>query len=127
MNFDRDSQTMTEKLIDDYWMEKIYDNKVSRMLTPGDNIYYRDPTIKGFGRWKPGVIIDRKGEAEYNGRIIPLKGYNILDTVTGRHTTRTRDDIRIKKKSKLEDKIYKEYVKFLNKWALCDLVTELQL
>jgi hypothetical protein len=54
-------------------------------------------------------------EDENNGRIIQLKGYDILDTITGRHTTRTREDIRIKKKSKLEDKIYKEYVEFLNK------------
>merc|ERR1712030_8418 len=81
----------------------------------GDNVYYRDPTIKGFGRWKPGIILKRKGEDENNGRIIELKGYDILDTVTGRYTTRTREDIRVKKKSKLEDKIYKEYVEFLNK------------
>ena len=59
--------------------------------------------------------MDRKGEEEINGRLIKLKGYDILDTVTGRHTTRTREDIRVKKKSKLEDQIYKEYVEFLNK------------
>ena len=58
---------------------------------------------------------DKKGEDENNGRIIALKGYDILDTVTGKHTTRTREDIRVKKKSRLEDKIYKEYVEFLNK------------
>ena len=114
-NFDRNSQTMKERLIDEYWMEKIHDRPNSTPLEPGENIYYRDPTIKGFGRWKPGIIINRKGEEENNGRLIQLKGYDILDTVTGKHTTRTREDIRIKKKSKLEDKIYKEYVEFLNR------------
>ena len=114
-NFDRDSQTMKERLIDEYWMEKIHDRPGSALLDPGENIYYRDPTIKGFGRWKPGIILERKGEEENNGRLIKLKGYDILDTVTGKHTTRTREDIRIKKKSRLEDKIYKEYVEFLNK------------
>ena len=59
--------------------------------------------------------MDRKGDEEINGRLFQLKGYDILDTVTGKHTTRTREDIRVKKKSKLEDKIYKEYVEFLNK------------
>merc|ERR1711984_8898 len=71
--------------------------------------------IRGFGRWKPGVILKRKPEEEINGQVFTLKGYDILDTVTGKHTTRTREDIRRKKKSKIEDKIYKEYVEFLNK------------
>ena len=106
---------MKERLIDDYWMEKIHNRNPAILLSAGDNIYYRDPTIKGFWRWKPGVIIDRKGQEENNGRLIDLKGYDILDTVTGKHTTRTREDIRIKKKTKLEDKIYKEYIEFLNK------------
>ena len=106
---------MKERLIDDYWMEKIHNRNPVTTISAGDNIYYRDPTIKGFGRWKPGIIINRKGEDENNGKIIELKGYDILDTVTGKHTTRTREDIRIKKKSKLEDTIYKEYVEFLNK------------
>ena len=119
-NFDRDSQTMKERLIVDYWMEKIHKSDHATMLEPGDNIYYRDPTIKGFGRWKPRVIIDRKGEVTQNGDIIRLKGYNILDTITGRHTTRTRNDIRIKKKSKLEEKIYKEYIQFLNRMHEAD-------
>merc|ERR1712015_159735 len=114
-NLDKDKITMKERLIDDFWEEKIHDRKVNTQLYPGENIYYRDPTIKGFGRWKPGVILDRKGEEEINGRLIKLKGYDILDTVTGKHTTRTREDIRVKKKSKMEDKIYKEYVEFLNK------------
>ena len=91
-------------------MEKIHNSSNTTLLSPGDNIYYRDLTIKGFGRWKPGVIIDRKGEAIQYGKTIKLKGYNILDLVTGKHTTRTRDDIRIKKKSKVEGKIYKEYI-----------------
>ena len=39
-NFDRDSQTMKERLIDDYWMEKIHNSHNTEMLTPGDNIYY---------------------------------------------------------------------------------------
>ena len=106
---------MKERLIDDFWEEKIHDRKANTTLEPGENIYYRDPTIKGFGRWKPGVILDRKGEEENNGRLIKLKGYDILDIVTGKHTTRTREDIRVKKKSKLEDQIYKEYVEFLNR------------
>ena len=46
--------------------------------------------------------------------------YYILDTVTGIHTTRTRNDIRIKKKYKVEEEIYKEYVKFLNKMHHAD-------
>ena len=105
---------MKERLIDNFWEEKIHDRKANTQLDPGENIYYRDPTIKGFGRWKPGVILDRRGEEEINGRLFKLKGYDILDTVTGKHTTRTREDIRVKKKSKLEDRIYGEYVKFLN-------------
>ena len=106
---------MKERLIDEFWEEKIHDRPSADQLEPGDNIYYRDHAIKGFGRWKPGIILDRKGEDENNGRIISLKGYDILDTVTGKHTTRTRDDIRKRKKSRLEEKIYKDYVEFLNK------------
>ena len=114
-SFDRHKVTMKERLIDDFWEEKIHDKSINSMLEPGDNIYYRDPTIKGFGRWRPGLILDRKGEQENNGRLIKLKGYDILDTVTGKHTTRTREDIRVRKKSFLEDKVYKQYVEFLNK------------
>ena len=73
-NIDRDSQTMKERLIDDYWMEKIHNSENAAMLSPGDNVYYRDPTIKGFGRWKPGIIIDRKGEVTQQGRTVRLKG-----------------------------------------------------
>ena len=87
-SFDRHKVTMKERLIDDFWEEKIHDKSISSMLEPGDNIYYRDPTIKGFGRWRPGLILDRKGEQENNGTLIKLKGYDILDTVTGKHTTR---------------------------------------
>lgn len=114
-NFDRDNQTMKERLIDKFWAERIHDRPGASLLDPGDNIYYRDRAIRGFGRWKPGIIIDRKGEDENNGRIIKLKGYDILDTVTGKHTTRTREDIRIRKRSRLEEKIYKDYVEFLNR------------
>ena len=114
-SFDRDGQTMKERLIDEFWHERIHDRPGAEMLEPGENIYYRDHAIKGFGRWKPGIILDRKGEDENNGKIIRLKGYDILDTVTGKHTTRTREDIRIRKKSRLEEKIYKDYVEFLNK------------
>merc|ERR1711984_50450 len=114
-NFDRDKLTMKERLIDDFWEEKIHDKSTNSLLEQGENIYYRDPTIKGFGRWRPGLILERKGEQENNGTLVKLKGYDILDTVTGRHTTRTREDIRIRKKSFLEDNIYKQYVEFLNK------------
>ena len=114
-SFDRDKLTMKERLIDDFWEEKIHDKSKNSLLETGENIYYRDPTIKGFGRWRPGLILERKGEQENNGTLVKLKGYDILDTVTGKHTTRTREDIRIRKKSFLEDSIYKQYVEFLNK------------
>ena len=54
-NLDKNSQTMKERLIDDYWMEKIHNRNPATLLDAGDNIYYKDPTIKGFGRWKPGI------------------------------------------------------------------------
>ena len=116
-NMDKDKQTIKEQLLDDFWEENIHAEakKLTQVLTPGDNVYFGDNSIRGFGRWRPGIIISKKGEREVYNKIQQQNGYSILDKVTGRNITRTRDDIRIKKKTKVEAKIYKEYIKFLNK------------
>ena len=72
-------------------------------------------TAKQKETWNHTAAGQRKEEREQFNKTVQMKGYDILDTVTGKHTSRTREDIRIKKRSKVGAKIYKEYMKFLNK------------
>ena len=56
----------------------------------------------------------RKKDIEQNGTVMEANGYDIIDTNSGKWTTQTRDDIRKYKHTKVEAKILKGYVKFLN-------------
>ena len=59
-------------------------------------------------------MVGRKKDIEQNGTIMEAHGYDIIDTTSGKWTTRTRDDIRKNKHTKVEAEILKGYVKFLN-------------
>ena len=71
---------MKDRLIDDYWVEKIHEDIGINRTSEGDRIYYRDPSRKGFGHWRPGVILGRKPDIHQSGTITEANRYEIVDT-----------------------------------------------
>ena len=73
-------------------------------LTCGDRVYYIDhqSAVKGPRRWRTGIIIKRKRDYKYSTGIYRAHGYDIYDVENCTTVTRTREDIRKYKHTKIE-------------------------
>ena len=58
--------------------------------------------VKGPGRWRTGVIIKRKQDYKYSTGVYEAHGYDIYDVENCTTVTRTREDIRKYKHTKIE-------------------------
>ena len=94
--------TEYERIISKHWMEKIHDPPAIK-LEEGDRVFFCDHTERGYGRWRPGFILQRKTQYKYpNGTIYDSKGHDIWDLQTCRRVSRTRADIRKYKEDMVE-------------------------
>ena len=102
---DKHEPTQEENDLSADWVEKINGTvDESNVLTCGDRVYYIDhkKAVKGSGRWRTGIIIRRKAEYKYAAGVQASKGYDIYDVENCTTVTRTRDDIRRYKYTKIE-------------------------
>ena len=111
---DHDAQTRLERKYDSNWLEKIHQEPTEN-LSSGDKVYYKDPSVKGWGRWRAGVILARKGDYVYNDGIRHANGFDIYDPETRRAVSRTRRDIRKYKMTRMEKELMDEAVDHCNK------------
>lgn len=76
-------------------------------LTCGDRVYYLDhqKIKKGPLRWRAGIIIKRKADYIYSTGIRQSHGYDIYDVENCTTVSRTRQDIRKYKHTKIERKL----------------------
>ena len=100
---DKHIPTKEENDLSKTWVEKINGN-VTEDLTCGDRVYYIDHqrAVKGPRRWRTGIIIKRKQDYKYSTGIRKSHGYNIYDVENCTTVTRTRNDIRKYKHTKIE-------------------------
>ena len=86
------------------WVEKVHANPTEE-LTCGDRVYYVDHQAKGYGRWRTGLILQRKQDYEYSSGIRRAHGYDIYNIENCTIVSKTRPDIRKFKHTKAERKI----------------------
>ena len=111
---DMDIHTRIERNRDTDWLEKIHKSP-EHSLSSGDRVYFSMPNVKGYGKWKSGIIMERKEDYQYADGTRSSKGFTIFDLENCKTTTRTRRDIRKYKMSKVEKELMKECVKIANK------------
>ena len=86
------------------WVEKVHANPTEE-LTCGDRVYYVDHQAKGYGRWRTGLILQRKQDYEYSSGIQRAHRYDIYNIENCTIVSKTRPDIRKFKHTKAERKI----------------------
>ena len=69
-------------------MEKISANPTEE-LTCGDRVYYVDHQSKGYGRWRKGIILQRKTDYEYTDGFRRTHGYDIYNVENCTTVSRT--------------------------------------
>ena len=112
---DKHRLTEYERIISKEWMEKIHEPPKEK-LEEGDQVFFVDHAEKGYGRWRPGFILQRKTQYEYpSGSIHDSKGHDIWDLQTCRRISRTRADIRKCKMDKVDLEVREELLRFLEK------------
>ena len=111
---DGDAQTRLERKYDKNWLEKIH-QEPTEGLSSGDKVYFKNHIVKGWGRWRPGVILARKTDYVYADGIRPANGFDIYDPETRRPVTRTRMDIRKYKMTRVEKDLMEKAVEHCNK------------
>ena len=74
-------------------------------MTCGDRVYYLDHQAKGSDRWRRGIILQRKADYVYSSGIYRSHGYDIYDIKNCTTVSRTRQDIRKYKHTKIEREI----------------------
>ena len=112
---DNHPQTKEENELLQDWVKKINGN-YKETLTCGDRVYYIDHlTTKGSKRWRTGIILQRKKDYEYFNGIKREHGYDIYDIENCTTVSRTRQDIRKYKHTKVEWKLLEKANKHLAK------------
>jgi hypothetical protein len=101
---DTDPDTAEENEMSKDWLEKTSESNPTAHLECGDRIYYIDYHYKkGPRKWRRGIIIQRKQEYAYANRARrTAHGYDIYDIENCTHVTRTRNDIRKYRPTKME-------------------------
>ena len=101
---DRHPQTKEENKLSHDWVEKV-NGSYGEQLTCGDRVYYLDHQASGSHRWRMGMILQRKADYVHSSGIMRSHGYHIYDIDNCTTVSRTRQDIRKYKHTKVERKI----------------------
>ena len=75
------------------WLEKIH-MQPTLGLSSGDGVYYRDHSVKGWGRWRPGVKLAQKEDYTYPDGIRPANGFDIYDIGNATYVSRLHLNIK---------------------------------
>ena len=111
-NVDRHHQTREDNNLTKDWVEKI-NGSYGEPLTCGDRVYYFDHQARGSNRWRRGIILQRKADYIYSSGIYRSHGYDIYDIKNCTTVSRTRQDIRKYKHTKIEREILERANKHL--------------
>ena len=109
---DRHIQTKKDNELSNDWVEKI-NGSYGEPLTCGDRVYYIDHQASGSNRWRRGIVLQRKQDYVYSTGIHRSHGYDLYDIKNCTTVSRTRQDIRKYKHTKIEREILERANKHL--------------
>ena len=103
-NVDKHAQTKADNELSNDWVEKI-NNSYAKPLTCGDRVFYIDYQATGSKRWRKAIVLQRKQDYTYRSGIHRSHGYDLYDIKNCTTVSRTRQDIRKYKHTKIEREI----------------------
>jgi hypothetical protein len=111
-NKDRHIPTKEENDLCHDWVEKV-SGKYNAPLTCGDRVYYIDHSAHSSDRWRKALVLQRKKDYVYTSGIYRSHGYDLYDIENCTTVSRTRNDIRKYKHTK----VVREFLARL--WCVC--------
>ena len=93
-------------------MEKV-SGSYAEPLSCGDRVFYVDYAASGSDRWRKAIVLQRKKDYVYSSGIYRSHGYDLYDIKNCTTVSRTRQDIRKYKHTKIEREILERANKHL--------------
>ena len=109
---DKQVQTKADNDLSNDWVEKI-NGSYGKPLTCGDRVFYVDYQASGSNRWRKAIVLQRKQDYVYSSGIHRSHGYDLYDIKNCTTVSRTRQDIRKYKHTKIEREILERANKHL--------------
>ena len=100
--------------MDKSWEKKI-SNKPAEDLESRGHIFIVQCTGKGHGKWKSSLMLERASDVEINTDTSHSNHINIYDIETYHYTIRDRWDIRLFSKTKVDQDLMLDVVRYANK------------